>query len=262
MNYEPNIIETDLDWKSPRTLRASTSEIVIHHAAINTASVYDVHNFHLNSTVENFIGIAYNFYIRKDGSIYEGRGWDYVGGHTSNHNSVSVGICCEGYYHYDNNGYTQKPPNAQLSSLIKMVAKAMEKYSLNIDDVYGHYELNSTACPGNLFPLEEVKNAAAVYSDVDTACARLLNKGVIDSPEYWVNCYWQLANLDTLLIRLGNMCTYDTNGRVYTSINSALTQLVSAGVIDSPDYWRNNYTEIQYLGDLIKSAASHTEIIY
>ena len=85
---------------------------------------------------------------------------------------------------------------------------------------------------------------------------------MIDSPEYWVNCYWQLANLDTLLIRLGNMCTYDTNGRVYTSINSALTQLVSAGVIDSPDYWRNNYTEIQYLGDLIKSAASHTEIIY
>lgn len=259
MLYAPYINIPNLNWNGDLVGRNVTRKIIIHHAAVNTADVYAVHNLHLQN---GWTGIGYNFYIRKDGSVYQGRGWNYQGAHTSDYNYESVGICCEGYYHHDENGYTQTPPNAQLSSLIKMVAWAMEKYGLTVDDIYGHYDLNATACPGNLFPLTEVKNAAAAYRNVALACESLQSKGVIDTPEYWVNCYWQLANLDTLLVRLGSMCTYDTNGRVYPSVNSALTQLVSAGVIDSPDYWRNNFSKIQYLDDLIKSAASHTETIY
>ena len=106
----------------------------------------------------------------------------------------------------------------------------------------------------------EVKNASGKYGLVADAEKKLEDKVVINTPEYWSNCYWQLANLDTLLVRLENECTFDTNGRVYSSVNSALTQLVTAGIIDSPDYWRNNFSKIQYLDELIKSAASHTKV--
>lgn len=257
MMYEPYISNPQLSWNGALSTRSATRKIIIHHAAINSADVYAIHNSHIQ---QGWAGIGYNFYVRKDGSVFEGRGWNKVGAHTSGYNDESVGICCEGYYEHDANGYTQAPPNAQLTALIKMVAWAMERYGLDSGDIYGHRELGATACPGNLFPLAEVKDAAANYSSVASACATLLDKGVIDSPAYWANCYWQLANLDTLLVRLGNMCTSYSNGRVYSSVNSAINQLVSAGIIDSPNYWQSHYAEIQYLGDLLKSAASHTPI--
>ena len=260
MLFAPNIIDPGLEWNENLIPRTKTEMVIVHHAA-GDGSVYTVHDYHKN--VRGWTGIAYNFYIRKDGSVYQGRGWDKVGGHTLkedgiDYNSISVGICCEG-----NCDTNETPPDAQLASLIKMVAWALENYTLTQSDVFGHNECNVknyTVCPGKNFPLTEVKNAAGKYSEVASGCLQLFDRGVIDSPEYWVNCFWKLPNLDTLLIRLGYYCTRNTNGRVYSSVDSALTQLVIAGIIDSPDYWRNNYTKIQYLGDLIKSAASHTRI--
>jgi N-acetylmuramoyl-L-alanine amidase len=35
--------------------------------------------------------IAYSFLVGEDGNIYEGRGFDIVGSHTSGYNSVALG---------------------------------------------------------------------------------------------------------------------------------------------------------------------------
>ena len=250
MRYEPNIIIPGLTWSSPLTTRDTTNKIVVHHADADTADVYSIHNYHLS---EGWRGIAYNFYIRKDGSIYEGRGWDYIGGHTSGYNDESVGICCEGDYQD-----TQPPPVAQLNSLIRMIAKSMEKYNLTINDVYGHGDLGYTYCPGNMMPLADVKNAAAICCEMEDICYTLYQKGIVNTPEYWAYCYWQLPNLSTLLTKFADECTNNTNGNTYSTVEAALSRLVSVGIINTPDYWQDNYHKITYLGDLIKSAASHT----
>lgn len=41
-----------------------------------------------------FSDIDYNFLVRgTTGEIYEGRGWDVVGSHTTNYNTVGIGVC-------------------------------------------------------------------------------------------------------------------------------------------------------------------------
>lgn len=254
MRNEPDILTTDLSWNGTLKHRKSTRFIVIHHAATDIADIVSIHNMHRNL---GWSGIGYNFYVRKSGNIYEGRGWDHQGAHTLGYNAESIGICCEGYYHKDEKGYTQAPPREQVRALIKIVAMALNRYNLSGNDVYGHRDLVATACPGNLFPLEIVKNAVAVYNNVEAASYQLERKGIINSPEYWLNCFWELPSLDILLIRLANMCSSINNGHYFSSVSDALYQLFTVGIIDSPDYWQKNYHEIPYLSDLICSAASY-----
>lgn len=40
--------------------------------------------------------IGYSFLVGEDGRGYEGRGWRYVGAHTSGYNSVGHAICTMG----------------------------------------------------------------------------------------------------------------------------------------------------------------------
>ena len=49
--------------------------------------------------------IGYNFLVGEDGNAYEGRGWDRVGAHSPNYNSVAYGTCVMGTY-------TSRNPNA------------------------------------------------------------------------------------------------------------------------------------------------------
>lgn len=101
MRNEPDILTTDLSWNGTLKHRKSTRFIVIHHAATDIADIVSIHNMHRNL---GWSGIGYNFYVRKSGNIYEGRGWDHQGAHTLGYNDESIGICCEGYYHKDEKG--------------------------------------------------------------------------------------------------------------------------------------------------------------
>ena len=74
--------------------RKSTKQIILHHAAMN-GSVQDIHRVHLN---KDYSGIGYHYYIRKDGSIWEGRPVDMIGAHAQGSNSNSIGVCFEGNF--------------------------------------------------------------------------------------------------------------------------------------------------------------------
>lgn len=129
------------------TRRTKTTHLIIHHAA-GTGSVKDIHNYHKNSV--GYIGIAYNFYVRRDGTIWRGRGWEHVGGHTYNYNSISIGICFEGNY-----DTTKTMPPKQYSAGVALIAEALKRYP-TIKTVCGHKAVNSTACPGKHFPLSKM----------------------------------------------------------------------------------------------------------
>lgn len=121
--------------------------IILHHAAAKKCSVEDIHQWHLNN---GWIGIGYQYFVRKNGRVFRGRPEDVVGSHTSNFNAVSVGICFEGDFRYE------KPTEAQIKSGQELVAHLKQKYQIN--KVKRHCELNNTSCPGQLFPFDKIAN--------------------------------------------------------------------------------------------------------
>lgn len=131
--------------------RKSTKQIILHHAAMN-GSVQDIHRVHLN---KGYSGIGYHYYIRKDGSIWEGRPVDMIGAHAQGSNSNSIGVCFEGNFE------NEKMSDAQKQAGKELIAYLKDTYKVNT--VIGHKEVNATACPGKNFPLSEI--ASATMSD-------------------------------------------------------------------------------------------------
>ncbi len=141
-----NIIETNLKFNSNHSTRSGNPPgIVLHHAAAN-GSVQDVHNWHL---ANGWAGIGYHFYVRKDGSIYRGRPENWIGSHTSGHNS-KIGICAEGNFDVEQMGAAQK------NAIIELLDYLYEKYGKL--KVYGHRDLDATACPGENYPFNDIVN--------------------------------------------------------------------------------------------------------
>ena len=80
-------------------LATPTPELWIHHSASEqhgASGVRAIQIYHMDSKM--WSDIAYSFLVDDDGSIFEGRGFGVVGGHTKNHNSISHAICFLGNF--------------------------------------------------------------------------------------------------------------------------------------------------------------------
>lgn len=142
-----NIIETNWQWAHGLGRRWETTELIIHHAATPCATAQQVHEMH-QAPPRNWAGIAYNYYVCKDGSIYRGRPEYAAGGHTRGHNSISIGICFEGNFETDVMG------EAQFESGAELIEDIRSRYP-NIK-IIRHKDVEATACPGRNFPFKEM----------------------------------------------------------------------------------------------------------
>lgn len=139
------IIEENYDWAYPLTARRATEELIVHHAAAERASPEDVHRWH---QARGWAGMAYHYYVRKDGSVHRGRPETAVGGHTEDHNYNSIGICFEGDFEQETMGA------AQLAAGMELLEDIRCRYP-DIP-VRRHSDFGPTACPGKNFPFEEM----------------------------------------------------------------------------------------------------------
>lgn len=144
------IIDTNLNMNNYSLRQDKISEIIIHHSAGENTTVEDIDRMHREN---GWGGIGYNFYIRKNGTIYKGRDLKYSGAHCIGKNENSIGICLEGNFnHYE-------PSNEQMGSLLALTTGLSKNY--NITALSPHREFNATECPGRYFPwdmFEEVYN--------------------------------------------------------------------------------------------------------
>lgn len=140
------IHEETYKWAYALTHRAVTKYLILHHVAGSGFTAQQLHQYHLG---KGWSGIAYHYYVRKDGSVYRGRPENKVGGHTSGMNSVSIGICFEGNFE------TEQMSAAQLESGLELVRDIRSRYPNII--ISGHREHGATACPGKNFPLDKFK---------------------------------------------------------------------------------------------------------
>jgi N-acetylmuramoyl-L-alanine amidase len=151
--------------------------IIIHHTASKTATVEQIHQWHLKS---GFNGFGYNEYIRKDGTVYIGRG-DHIGAQTKDMNSKSYGICVEGNYDTET-----EMPKAQFDSLVERIKFNKERFKNDVK-VDKHNSFHNTACPGKHFPfdsiLDQVNNTQ--INQLEKSIQALVNRKIILSPDYW-----------------------------------------------------------------------------
>ena len=147
------IKKANLKFKGALTKRPSTSEIVLHHTAVSVKqSVEVIHNYYLNRKDDNFLGIGYNFYVRKDGTVWQGRPVWAQGGHCFYHNHKSVGICFEGNFDKETMG------DKQYKAGVELIKYVLSLYPNCV--IYKHKQLNNTACPGKNFPFDKMVKAS------------------------------------------------------------------------------------------------------
>lgn len=138
------IKKANLTFPKPFTKRKKTTEIILHCAATKEGvnySVKAIHNMHIK---KGWNGIAYNYYIDLYGTIWEGRPEDCVGAHTTDHNSISIGICYCGGVDKNNKAKDTRTP-AQVAAMIWLCRYLHKKYPNAT--FHGHREFANKACP-------------------------------------------------------------------------------------------------------------------
>jgi N-acetyl-anhydromuramyl-L-alanine amidase AmpD len=145
------IIETGLSFSNLKR-RSSTSMVVLHHSASRDVPAAEIHAWHL---AKGWAGIGYHFVIRRNGSVERGRPLDMIGAHAGPEvNGSSIGICLTG-------DFMQEAPSAsQIEALGSLLAWLDRVYAGSNPQglaVKLHREVAATACPGGLFPAEEIR---------------------------------------------------------------------------------------------------------
>lgn len=117
-----------------------TGFTVHHSSGPKDPSVQVIQDFHMDD--RGWWDIGYNWLVRDDGTIYEGRGWTGVGAHAGGHNTANIGVCVIGNYS------SAEPSAAAKAALAYLYAEANRIKGSRLD-VNTHRQLNSTKCPGN-----------------------------------------------------------------------------------------------------------------
>lgn len=161
------IEKVKLSFRSALEPIKKVDKLVLHHPAHKTWGIQDIHNFHKNTKKWN--GIGYNYFITKDGRVFEGRG-KHVGAHCEGQNSHTLGICFQGNFDLE------KMPDAQVNAGGWLVAQLVREYGLKINDVVGHKDMPGaeTVCPGKNFRMADVKKAT--LASINPAVKKTTNK--------------------------------------------------------------------------------------
>jgi hypothetical protein len=152
----------------PRPYKSHTPvRITIHHEGTKLTAADDAAKKIRNIQVwgmgpdRNWTDIPYHYLIAPDGKIFEGRN-PFTTGETATEYDPSghLLICCLG------NLEVQEVPEAQLKSLVELVAWCSRKYDIPLSTLASHRDYSSqTNCPGkNLYPYLQngyIRNEAA-----------------------------------------------------------------------------------------------------
>lgn len=127
--------------------------IVIHHSGIEMGDLVRYDRYHREKYKE---GLLYHFLIgngqgnAKNGEIQIGFRWkeQKPGGHVTveEYNQYGIGICLVGNFE------VHEPSSIQMRQLGQLVLSLMKEFSIPLERVFLHREVNSTVCPGRFFP--------------------------------------------------------------------------------------------------------------
>lgn len=121
--------------------------IVVHCSATDNKKYDNVATMDRWHRERGFRKVGYHFYIRKDGTVENGRDISEVGAHAKGHNGMSIGICLGGL---KEEKFTQHQFDA-CARIIRELRKVIDEKL----DVVPHRVLSKTkACP--VFDMMEI----------------------------------------------------------------------------------------------------------
>lgn len=156
--------QTTNAWK-PTVEERDWQYIVLHHTASSGGNVESIHEAHLRKKDSNgtpWLGIGYHFVIGNgngmdDGAVEPTFRWreQLHGAHAgvSEYNQQGIGIVLIGNFEETD------PTPAQLQAVEDLVSTLKTAYAITDDRVIGHGDVKATACPGQNFPLDQVRHA-------------------------------------------------------------------------------------------------------
>ncbi|CAG5007214.1 unnamed protein product [Parnassius apollo] len=124
--------------------------VIITHTATESCSTQSqcvlrvrlIQTYHIES--RGWYDIGYNFLVGGDGSVYYGRGWDYIGAHTKGYNKYSIAIAFIGTFN------NEEPPKQQVDACKKIIEQGVTLGKLKKDyKLFAHRHLMSTLSPGD-----------------------------------------------------------------------------------------------------------------
>lgn len=130
------------------------TSIVIHHELGNQGfwGVNEYHRqiFNFRSSLGYYC--AYQYFINKDGQLFQARLDDEEGCHTIGRNKDSIGICLAGNFDLE------RPTPAQLITLKDLILRKMTEWAIRPNEIYGHrIYANYKSCPGRLWKESELR---------------------------------------------------------------------------------------------------------
>jgi len=155
MNFEIKQPSPVLQFRSNPGSRRRTERFIVHHsgggASLFPIPVQEIHRWHL---ANGWVGIGYHIYIQRNGTIWEGRPAEWIGAHTGQPvgtNATTFGICCEGNY----DSVHREMPDVQFNALVWTLLHFRKRFGQL--PISGHRDMMTTVCPGQYFPLNEVR---------------------------------------------------------------------------------------------------------
>lgn len=172
------------DWgaRPPREERDTSwsrrEGFTVHHSGANkNQSIQDIQDYHMFDRGWNDIG--YNFLVRHDGTIYEGRGWSGVGAHARGHNTAYVGVCLIG-------DYRSSVPSAAAKRALSYLYREAVRMKGGPLKVTTHRMLGQTECPGDKLHLWTVSKMAGYRPGKPTSPRPTRPSGTRPAPgPYW-----------------------------------------------------------------------------
>ena len=157
-------IDFPRDWLPPAQAEKQWTAIIVHHSATETGNSAIFDKMHREQN--HWDGVGYDFVIGNgtdsgDGEVEVTFRWvrqiagAHCGGTPGNWANVdAVGICLVGNFNYTT------PTTQQMQSLLKLVRFLKTRYGISNSSIYGHKNTPGarvTDCPGNKFPIAELK---------------------------------------------------------------------------------------------------------
>ena len=151
-------------WKAD-VAESDWQYVVLHHSATDTGSVESIHAEHSrrkDSFGNPWLGIGYHFVIgngngMSDGEVVATFRWkeQLHGAHSGQEqfNARGIGVCLIGNFEL------AAPTAKQTQSLRRLLIELCRRHEIEMNRVIGHSSVRATACPGKLFPLQQLRKS-------------------------------------------------------------------------------------------------------
>lgn len=198
-------------YSRPQKKIGKIKNIVIHWignagtTAENNAKYFDGLKVGKKNSTGDYIYASSHYIIGNDGVVVRCVPESEVAYHASDANSYSIGVeIC----HPD---WTGKPTQKTYESLVKLLVELCRRYKLEpTQAIIRHYDVTGKVCPkyyvedvGAFKRLKaEVKSQMSEDKELVEAVKVLQKKGVISSPEVWINGVYTRDNVRSLILKL------------------------------------------------------------